>query len=63
MTSIMQKSPTARYWEVDLMRGVAVALMILYHLIFDLEYFAVLKIDASKGPALWLAREIGRAHV
>lgn len=38
------------------MRGVAVALMILYHLIFDLEYFAVLKIDASKGPALWLAR-------
>jgi len=42
-----------RFWEVDLLRGVAIVLMVLYHLVFDLNYFAVYDIDVSSG--FWLA--------
>ncbi len=47
------ESPTVRFWEVDLLRGVAIVLMVLYHLVFDLNYFAVYDIDVSSG--FWLA--------
>jgi uncharacterized membrane protein len=30
-----------RFWEVDLLRGVAIILMITYHFIFDLAYFGL----------------------
>lgn len=39
--------PTARrnaprYWEIDTLRGVAIVMMIIYHLMWDLWYFRVL---------------------
>ena len=49
----MVESPTVRFWEVDFLRGVAIVLMVLYHLVFDLNYFAVCGIDVSSG--IWLA--------
>ncbi|MCK9565241.1 MAG: DUF1624 domain-containing protein [Methanothrix sp.] len=49
----MIESPTVRFWEVDLLRGWAIVLMVLYHLVFDLNYFAVYHIDVSSG--FWLA--------
>lgn len=49
----MVESPTVRFWEVDLLRGVAIVLMVLYHLVFDLDYFAVYDIEVSSG--FWLA--------
>jgi len=51
-----RESPTARFWEVDLLRGCAILLMVLYHLVFDLNYFAVREIDVSSGFWLALAR-------
>jgi len=48
-----RESPTVRFWEVDLLRGCAIVLMVLYHLVFDLNYFAVYDIDVSSG--FWLA--------
>ena len=36
-----------------MLRGVAIVLMVLYHLVFDLNYFAVYDIDVSSG--FWLA--------
>ena len=36
-----------------MLRGVAILLMVLYHLVFDLNYFAVYDIDVSSG--FWLA--------
>lgn len=52
----MIKSPTVRFWEVDLLRGVAIVLMVFYHLVFDLDYFAVYDINASSGFWLTVAR-------
>jgi len=49
----MVEGPTVRFWEVDLLRGCAILLMVLYHLVFDLNYFAVYDIDVSSG--FWLA--------
>jgi uncharacterized membrane protein len=52
----MVDSPTARFWEVDLLRGVAIVLMVLYHFVFDLDYFAVCDIEVSSGFPLAFAR-------
>lgn len=48
-------SPT-RFWEIDLLRGCAILLMVLYHLLFDLNYFAIYDIDVSSGFPLAMAR-------
>lgn len=31
-----------RLWEIDTIRGIAVVLMIFYHLVFDLYFFGTL---------------------
>jgi uncharacterized membrane protein len=51
-----RESLTARFWEVDLLRGCAIVLMVLYHLVFDLNYFDVYHIDVSNGFWLTVAR-------
>ena len=38
-----------RFWEVDFIRGIALLMMITYHLIFDLYYFGDYGIDANSG--------------
>jgi len=47
---------TGRYWELDLLRGVAVIAMVVFHLLFDLNYFAGQAFNLNSG--LWFA--IGR---
>ncbi|MBN1234867.1 MAG: DUF1624 domain-containing protein, partial [Methanotrichaceae archaeon] len=49
----MKNKQIVRFWEVDLLRGVAIVLMVLYHFVFDLDYFAVYDIEVSSG--FWLA--------
>lgn len=43
-----------RYLLVDTLRGLAVALMIVYHFTFDLNYFQQVEIDFYNDP-FWLA--------
>jgi uncharacterized membrane protein len=50
-----ETSPT-RFWEMDLLRGCAILLMVLYHLLFDLNYFAVYDIRVTSGFPLAMAR-------
>lgn len=38
-----------RFWEVDAARGVAIAMMVVYHLMYDLDYFGGYDIDATSG--------------
>ncbi len=45
-----------RFWELDLIRGVALLMMGLFHLVYDLEYLAVLSLDVHAGFWLYLAR-------
>lgn len=35
-------SQNRRFWEIDALRGVAISMMVIYHLMWDLYFFAVL---------------------
>jgi uncharacterized membrane protein len=39
-----------RFWEIDLLRGVAVVMMVFYHLLFDLHYYS----RSSSTPGPWM---------
>lgn len=45
-----------RFWEVDLLRGMAIVLMVLFHLAYDLNYLGVYEIEMSSGFWFYLAR-------
>jgi len=45
-----------RYLEIDILRGAAVVMMILFHLLFDLEYFNIYNVNVYDGFWLYFAR-------
>jgi uncharacterized membrane protein len=49
----------ARLWEIDALRGIAVVLMVCYHLIWDLAYFDLLAVDVAALRWQVFARSIG----
>ena len=52
----MDDRRTARLWEVDFLRGLAIVSMVIFHLAYDLEYFRIYEIDLSHGFWFYLAR-------
>jgi uncharacterized membrane protein len=42
-------SEVSRYWEIDLARGIAILMMILFHTVFDLFFFKILPINIYSG--------------
>ncbi|MFA5396669.1 MAG: DUF1624 domain-containing protein [Methanomicrobiales archaeon] len=42
-------NPVERYWEIDTVRGVAILMMVIYHLLFDLVYFGNADIAINSG--------------
>jgi len=42
-------SGPARYPEIDLLRGIALLMMILFHTLFDLAFFRIAPVDVSDG--------------
>jgi len=48
-------APT-RFWEIDALRGIAIIMMIIFHILFNLKYFEVLDIKLYSGPMFffWL---------
>ena len=40
-----------RFWEIDFLRGIAVMAMVVFHLLFDLNYFGIYPADLYSG--LW----------
>lgn len=45
-----------RFWEIDVLRGLAIVMMISYHFLFDLNYFGVWSLNISSGWLWFLAR-------
>lgn len=39
----------SRYWEIDLARGIAILMMILFHTVFDLYFFRIFPVDVYSG--------------
>ena len=46
---IMNERFLNRFWEVDFLRGIAIAMMVLYHFVFDLNYFGISDFDIHVG--------------
>ncbi|MDP6155888.1 MAG: heparan-alpha-glucosaminide N-acetyltransferase [Candidatus Thermoplasmatota archaeon] len=38
-----------RFWEVDFARGIAITMMIIFHLIYDLDYFLIKDFTLNEG--------------
>ena len=52
-----------RFWEIDFARGAAVLAMIVFHALFDLNYFAGYSFDLSSGFWWWFARATAAVFV
>ncbi len=45
-----------RFWEIDFIRGFAIILMIIFHILYDLNYFKITNYPLYSGIILYLAR-------
>lgn len=50
------ESSKTRFWEVDFLRGLAVVMMVVFHLVYDLDYFSILRVNVSSGFWFYFAR-------
>ena len=46
---MMMAADSQRFWEIDVVRGVAIVMMILFHGVYDLDYFGSAGVGASSG--------------
>ncbi|HET9493673.1 MAG TPA: heparan-alpha-glucosaminide N-acetyltransferase [Chloroflexia bacterium] len=53
----------ARYWEVDAARGVAIILMVIYHLVYDLDFFGGYPIESVSGFWFYFADTVATMFV
>jgi uncharacterized membrane protein len=53
---MMDERLKIRFWEVDFLRGVAVAMMVLYHFVFDSNYFGISNFNIHGGFWFYFAR-------
>jgi uncharacterized membrane protein len=42
-------SCAGRFWEVDGVRGIAILMMVVFHILFDLDFFSVYPVNVSTG--------------
>ena len=56
-------SARPRLWEIDTIRGLAVILMVFYHLVFDLSFLGVYRGDMYDLPWQLFARSIGTTFI
>lgn len=55
----MKKTSSERFWEIDVLRGIAILMMITYHVVFDLNYFGYASTDLTSRPVLLFLYPIG----
>ncbi|HMQ32639.1 MAG TPA: heparan-alpha-glucosaminide N-acetyltransferase [Chloroflexaceae bacterium] len=59
MTTQVKLRPSARFWEVDAARGVAVLGMVFFHFMWDLQFFGLSSVNVFSTPWQIFARSIG----
>lgn len=52
----MERNLSQRFWEIDFLRGIAIIMMVLYHLLYNLHYFAHYNVNVYSGFWLYFAR-------
>jgi uncharacterized membrane protein len=52
----MNSNLNKRFWEVDSLRGLAIVMMVVFHFIFDINYFGIYSLDIHSGFLWWFAR-------
>jgi uncharacterized membrane protein len=52
----MKKNSIERFWEIDFLRGIAIIMMVLYHLLYNLYYFAHYNVNVYSGFWMYFAR-------
>lgn len=45
-----------RFWEIDCLRGFAVILMLIYHFLYDLDFFGLIDVQLGSGLFLFIGR-------
>ena len=55
----MNKTKNERFWEIDLLRGIAIIMMIIFHILFDLVFLDIVKINLYSGLNLLFLYSIG----
>ncbi|MDO8537931.1 MAG: heparan-alpha-glucosaminide N-acetyltransferase [archaeon] len=53
---LLRLSQGARFWEIDFLRGIAVILMIVFHFMFDLNFFVNYSFSLYSGTIFWIGR-------
>ena len=52
----MDRNLQQRFWEIDFLRGIAIIMMVLYHLLYNLHYFAQYNVNVYSGFWMYFAR-------
>jgi uncharacterized membrane protein len=52
-----------RFWEIDLLRGIAIIMMIVFHFLYDLNYFNIYNLDLYSGYLLIYLYGIGTIFI
>ena len=55
----MVNKKTPRFWEIDFLRGIAIIMMIIYHILFDLYFLKIYYIKLNSLPVLLFLYPIG----
>jgi uncharacterized membrane protein len=45
----MDRDLGKRFWEIDFLRGIAIVMMIVFHFLYDLNFFGVYPVDVYSG--------------
>lgn len=53
---LKSRSYRARIWELDMLRGIAVMLMVFFHIIYDLHEFFQFPVSYAAGPVYYIGK-------